>query len=43
MMDLRYYNGGVEAFIKDNQVTDVLLVYNMAGFATDKFVNKLIK
>ncbi len=43
MMDLRYYNGGVEAYIRDNQVTDVLLVYNMAGFATDKFANKLIK
>lgn len=43
MIDLRYYNGGVETYIRDNQVTDILFVYNVAGFATDKFVNKLIK
>lgn len=43
MLDLRYYNGGVDAYIRSGAVTDILVVYNLAGFTTDRFVNKLIK
>lgn len=42
MLDLRYYNGSTEEYVKENAVTDILLVYNLAGFAADRDVNKLI-
>lgn len=41
MIDLRYYNGGIEEYIKGNNVTDVLTVYNLSGFSSDRYVNKL--
>lgn len=41
MIDLRYYNGSIESYIKEQNVTDVLTVYNLAGFSSDRYVNKL--
>ncbi|MBO5279178.1 MAG: hypothetical protein J6B06_06790 [Lachnospiraceae bacterium] len=43
MLDLRYYNGSVEEYVQQNQVTDVLTVYNAAGFSADRYINKFIK
>lgn len=43
MLDLRYYNGGIEDYIRTQRVTDVVTVYNLAGFSSDRFVNKLTK
>lgn len=28
MIDFRYYNTGVEDFIEENEITDVLILYN---------------
>ncbi len=41
MIDLRYYNGSIESYITEQNVTDVLTVYNLAGFSSDRYVNKL--
>lgn len=41
MIDLRYYNGSIESYIREQNVTDVLTVYNLAGFSSDRYVNKL--
>ena len=42
MLDLRYYNGSIEDYVKNSEVTDVMLVYNLAGFVSDRYINKLI-
>ena len=41
MVDLRYYNGRLGDYIRDNQVTDVLVLYSLPGFLSDKSVNKM--
>lgn len=43
MLDLRYYNGSIEEYAEQNHVTDVLIVYNVAGFSADRYINKLTK
>ena len=39
MVDLRYYNGRLGDYIRDNQVTDVLVLYSLPGFLSDKSVS----
>ncbi|MEE3392801.1 MAG: DHHW family protein [Lachnospiraceae bacterium] len=41
MVDLRYYNKSVSALLKDNDFTDVLVLYEMTNFANDNNVVKL--
>ncbi len=43
MLDLRYYNGSIKSYIEEHQITDILVVYNLAGFTIDRYINKLIK
>lgn len=43
MIDLRYYNGSIEEYVEQNGVTDVLTLYNIAGFLSDRYANKLVK
>lgn len=43
MIDLRYFNGGLEAYIKANEITDVLVLYNVMGFIKDINLGKLLK
>lgn len=41
MVDLRYFNMDVEAFAREEGVTDILVLYRIAGFAGEKTVSKL--
>lgn len=43
MIDLRYYNGSIEDFLEENGITDLLVLYNTANFASDRHLNKLVK
>ncbi|HAB61840.1 MAG TPA: hypothetical protein DCE48_14305 [Lachnospiraceae bacterium] len=36
MIDFRYFNGGVEEFVEENEITDVLVLYNTMNFVKDK-------
>ena len=42
MLDLRYFNESLSAFIEENAFTDVLFLYNAAGFAEDQSLSKLL-
>lgn len=41
MIDLRYYNGKISNFIKEQGITDVLVLYQIPGFLKDRNVSKL--
>lgn len=41
MIDLRYFNMNVDAFVKTYGVTDVLVLYNADSAATDAYVKRL--
>lgn len=41
MVDLRYFNLDVEAFAREEGVTDILVLYRIPGFAVEKTVSKL--
>lgn len=41
MLDLRHYNGSVESFMAENDITDVLVLYNTMGFVKDITIGKL--
>lgn len=43
MIDLRYYKGDMAAYVKEQQVTDVLVLYNISNFVTDKNIYTLEK
>lgn len=43
MIDLRYYNGRLSEFAKENKITDVLILYQIPGFAKDKNIYKMIR
>lgn len=43
MVDLRYFNLDVEEFAREEGVTDILILYRIPGFATEKTVSKLAK
>jgi hypothetical protein len=36
MIDLRYYNQNMQEYITANGITDVLVLYNVSNFITDK-------
>lgn len=41
MLDLRYFNQSLSAFLEERQYTDILFLYNAAGFAEDTSLAKL--
>ena len=43
MIDFRYFNGGVEEFVEQNGITDVLVLYNTMNFVKDKNSIKFLK
>jgi hypothetical protein len=36
MVDLRYYNQNMQGYLNDNGITDVLMLYCVSNFITDK-------
>ena len=34
-VDLRYYNGSIKKYIEDNQITDILVLYNFSSLESD--------
>jgi hypothetical protein len=43
MVDLRYYSGDMASYIEENGITDVLVLYSVSGFISDKTLYKLGK
>ena len=43
MVDLRYYKSALNTLMKENSVTDVLLLYNMTNFSQDSYVGSMLK
>lgn len=41
MVDLRYFNNNIQEYIKEKEITDVLVLYNISNFVTDKNIFKL--
>ena len=42
LLDLRYYNESVKALLESKDYTDILFLYNAAGFAEDPSLSKLM-
>lgn len=43
MVDLRYFNMALDSYIEENDVTDVLVLYNLANLAEDKNLGKIVR
>ena len=43
MIDFRYFNMNISQYIEENDITDVLVLYNVINFAKDKNSGKLVK
>ena len=43
LIDLRYFNMGVKAFMEQEGFTDVLVLYSTANFADDRNLNTLVR
>lgn len=41
MVDLRYYNGDMKAYLQEHEITDVLVLYNISNFISDRNLHKL--
>lgn len=41
MIDLRYFNGDVREYMEKNNITDVLVLYNITNFISDRNLYKL--
>ena len=41
MIDLRFYSGDMKEYLKENQITDVLVLYNITNFISDRNIYKL--
>ena len=41
MVDLRYYNGDMKSYLKEHNITDVLVLYNISNFISDRNLHKL--
>ena len=41
MIDLRYYNGDMKAYLQEHDITDVLVLYNISNFISDRNIYKL--
>ncbi len=43
MLDLRYYNAKVSEFVEQNNITDLLVLYNFATLSSDRSIMKIDK
>ena len=43
MIDLRQFNGDVRAYLDENELKDVLILYNANGLSMDNNIHKLRK
>ena len=43
MIDLRYFRGNMEEYMETNNITDVLVLYNVSNVISDKNMHKLNK
>ncbi len=41
MVDLRYYNGDMKSYLQEYNITDVLVLYNISNFISDRNLHKL--
>lgn len=41
IVDLRYYNGDMKAYLQEHEITDVLVLYNVSNFISDRNIHKL--
>jgi hypothetical protein len=41
ILDLRYFNMRIDDFISEYGITDILVLYNVDSFATDKYVKRI--
>jgi hypothetical protein len=41
MVDLRYFNGDMTAYLTEHDITDVLVLYNISNFISDRNLHKL--
>ena len=41
MVDLRYYNGDMKSYLQKHNITDVLVLYNISNFISDRNLHKL--
>lgn len=41
MVDLRYYNGDMQEYLEEHHITDVLVLYNISNFISDRNLYKL--
>lgn len=41
IIDLRFFNMNIDSFIDENDVTDILVLYNADSFAGDKYVKRI--
>lgn len=41
MVDLRYYNGDMKSYLQEHNITDVLVLYNISNFISDRNLHKL--
>ncbi len=43
MVDLRYFNGDMKGYLKEKNITDILVLYNISNFISDKNIYKLMQ
>lgn len=43
MLDFRYFHQGAEAYLQENEITDILVLYNMITFAEETNLTKLMR
>lgn len=41
MVDMRYFRGDMRAYMEEHNITDVLVLYNVSNFISDKNIHKL--
>ena len=41
MVDLRYYNGDMKSYLQEHNITDVLVLYNISNFISNRNLHKL--
>ena len=41
MVDMRYFRGDIQAYMEEHNITDVLVLYNVSNFISDKNIHKL--
>ena len=41
MVDLRYYKGDMQSYLAEHDITDILVLYNISNFISDKNLYKL--